>query len=146
MTTKGEGLPVEESKKRPHEDVGESVDKSYEALPPKKAQSLVGPPSWSHAQRSGIKFFDDELPKIKAELEACKEGEVVNLPLPPVGGLTSRFTNHKVGSTIPCIQRKAFKDLRDHLDKKEGLIYVNGPEGFGKSFALFCRLSLDDNY
>lgn len=138
------------TKKRGRDDEGEQQDDLEEqGIASKKQQSIIGLTSWSHAQQSGLNFVNIELEKIKDKLQAPKPGQIVGLPLPPFGNLTSRFVNLKEGGVIPCIQRKAFMDLRKRLDEKEGLIYVNGPQGFGKSFALyhlFCSLRLDDNY
>lgn len=125
---------------------GDALDYAPER---KLAKSLVGPPHLSHIQQAALDFVATGLEKIKDKLQAPKPGQIVDLPLPPYGNLTPRFVNVKSGENIPCIQRQAFLDLKSFVDKKEGLTYVNGPIGFGKSFALYhlyCTLSLYPSY
>jgi len=85
---------------------------------------------------------------LKQQLQNPTVGNYINLPIPAHVGLTSRFTNVKENALLPIIQRQIFTDLQTFVQAKEGLTYVHGPQGFGKSFALyhlFCVLSTYPN-
>jgi hypothetical protein len=79
-------------------------------------------------------------------LQNAIPGQIVRLPFPPAGGLTSRFsTNKKMNNAIPVIQRNSFALLQKRVQEKGGLVHVSGPHGVGKSFALYhlyCALSI----
>jgi len=87
-------------------------------------------------------------PALKQQLQNPTVGNYINLPIPAYVGLTSRFSNVKENGMLPLIQRQIFTDLQTRVQAKEGLTYVHGPQGFGKSFALyhlFCALSTYPN-
>jgi hypothetical protein len=118
--------------------------------PTKISKTLILPNWWQYTIDKAKQFLTIELadPTLKTLLETPIVGSTTLLPLPPVGGLTSRFTNSKKDGKIPCIQRDAFKSLQEFVEGKEGLTYVHGPQGVGKSFALYhlyCALSINPN-
>lgn len=87
-------------------------------------------------------------PTLKHQLQNPVVGHYVSLPIPAYVGLTHRFSDVKENTLLPVIQRHIFTDLQTFVQGKEGLTYVHGPQGFGKSFALyhlFCALSTYPN-
>jgi hypothetical protein len=114
----------------------------------KKHKALEHLDWWQNTLDAAHRFltFDLADTALKTLLETPTTGSTVLLPLPPVGGLTSRFINNEKNGKIPCIQRDAFTSLKMFVEGKKGLTYVHGPQGVGKSFALYhlyCTLSID---
>ena len=119
--------------------------------PTKKIKTQELPDWWNNTIESTNKFLStlresEDLKQPFQNSTQTNTTRTVLLPLPPVGGLTSRFINTEKDGKIPCIKRDSFKPLKEFIERKEGLTYVHGPQGVGKSFALYhlyCTLSIN---
>lgn len=83
-------------------------------------------------------------PLVSAQLLAPNSQYIL---LPTITHIRLSFINIMNG-TLDVLQRDIFQRLQKFVQSEEGLIYVYGPEGFGKSFALyqlFCTLSANPN-
>lgn len=88
--------------------------------------------------------FLDQLHPLQAALQSPKPGSKLLLPVVGFVHLPPRFSNvQEKDFTLAVIQRQSFIDLNSFIEEK-AITYVHGPQGFGKSFALyhlFCALS-----
>ena len=85
-------------------------------------------------------------PTLKNRLQQPVAGTRLLLPTPTFVTLTDRFTCVTKHKMVPIIQTEGLIKLQNFVQAKSGLTYVHGPQGFGKSFALyhlFCELSSD---
>jgi hypothetical protein len=142
-----EGAPPREKRKEATASPPSQGTFSYSEST-KKHKVLEHPDWWLNTLNAAHRFLTLDLadPALKTLLETSATGSTALLPLPPVGGLTSRFINNEKDGKIPCIQRDAFTSLKMFIEGKKGLTYVHGPQGVGKSFALYhlyCAQSLN---
>ena len=86
---------------------------------------------------------------LKSQLQNPVPGTYVRLPIATFTTATPRFSIVVENGLIPIIQRQSFIDLKAFIEGSfQSTIYVHGPQGFGKSFALYhlvCTLCLSSH-
>jgi hypothetical protein len=140
----GEDAPAREKRKEPTESPSLA---SSDSAPTKSLEHLDW---WQSTVEAATQFLTVALADkaLKTLLETPQTGSITLLPPPPVADINSRIINNEKDGKIPCIQRDAFTSVKEFVEGKKGLTYVDGPPGIGKSFALyhlFCALSIDPN-
>jgi hypothetical protein len=106
------------------------------------------PQEWQSIVTESLKIQEQQT-ALRDQLLCLEPGRVLELPLHR--SLSPRLQKevNESESRLYCIQRRSFSDLTDFVQKKKGLTSITGPQGAGKSFALYhlwCALSaLEDH-
>ena len=111
---------------------------------------------WAAAKARSMTFLPSlreeslrkQLQPPKPEDPRLTRGTFIDLPIAPSVGLPDRLTDVKEDEHFSMIQRRSTFELQEAIQKQEGALYIHGPQGFGKSLALyqiFCSLRADPN-